>query len=73
VLTGPGQHVWDFSIFKNNRITEKLNLQFRAEFFNVFNHTNFGNPNTNLNSGNFGIITGASPAREIQFGLKLLF
>jgi len=73
VLTGPGQHVWDFSIFKNNRITEKLNVQFRAECFNVFNHTNFGNPNTNLNSGNFGIITGASAAREIQFGLKLLF
>ena len=56
-----------------NRITEKLNVQFRAECFNVFNHTNFGNPNTNLNSGNFGIITGASAAREIQFGLKLLF
>ena len=73
VLTGPGQHVWDFSLFKNNRVTEKLNIQFRAEFFNVFNHTNFGNPNTNLNSGNFGIITGASAGREVQFGLKLLF
>jgi hypothetical protein len=73
VLTGPGDHVWDFSIFKNNRIKERLNLQFRAEFFNVFNHTNWGNPNTNLNSGNFGNITGTDAARQIQFGLKLLF
>jgi hypothetical protein len=73
VLTGPGDHVWDFSVFKNNQITERMNLQFRAEFFNVFNHTNWGNPNTNLNSGNFGRITGTDAARQIQFGLKLLF
>lgn len=73
VLTGPGRHVWDFSIFKNNQITEKLRVQFRAEFFNIFNRANFSNPNTNLNSGNFGIITGTDAAREVQFGLKLLF
>ncbi|MEW5978472.1 MAG: TonB-dependent receptor [Acidobacteriota bacterium] len=73
ILTGPGSHVWDFSIFKNNRISETVNLQFRTEFFNLFNHTNFGGPNTNLNSGNFGNITGAAASREIQFGLKLLF
>ena len=68
VLTGPGQHVFDFSIFKNNQITEQLNVQFRAEFFNVFNHTNFGNPNTNLNSGNFGIITGAARHERFSSG-----
>jgi Carboxypeptidase regulatory-like domain/TonB dependent receptor-like, beta-barrel len=73
VLTGPGNQVWDFSIFKNNQIKERMRLQFRAEFFNVFNHTNWGGPNTNLNSGNFGNITGTGAARQIQFGLKLLF
>ncbi|MBI3682678.1 MAG: TonB-dependent receptor [Acidobacteria bacterium] len=73
ILTGPGSQAFDFSIFKNTRITETTNLQFRTEMFNVFNHSNFSAPNSNLNSGLFGRITGAGAAREMQFGLKLLF
>ena len=73
LLTGPGNVVWDFSIFKNTLLTERVNLQFRAEFFNFFNHTNLNGPNTNLNSGTFGRITGAGASREIQFGLKLIY
>jgi hypothetical protein len=73
VLAGPGSHIWDFSVFKNTAIKERVTLQFRTEFFNLFNHTNFSNPNTNLNSGTFGRITGAGASREIQFGLKLIF
>ena len=63
----------DLSIFKNTPIREQVSLQFRTEFFNVFNHTNFGGPNTNLNSGLFGRITSAGASREVQFGLKLLY
>jgi hypothetical protein len=64
---------WDASLFKNTVIRERVNLQFRAEAFNFTNRPNFSGPNTNLNSGTFGRITGATGAREMQFGLKLLF
>ena len=73
VLTGPGAATFDFSIFKSFPIRERANLQFRTEFFNMFNRVNFSNPNTAQNSGNFGVITAAGAARELQFGLKLLF
>ena len=73
VLTGPGSMVFDLSLFKNITVRERMNLQFRAEAFNFTNRPNFGGPNTNLNSGTFGRITGATGARELQFGLKLLF
>ncbi len=73
VLTGPGSQVFDFSVFKNTRIHERATLQFRTEFFNFFNHTNFSNPNASLASGLFGRIAGAGASREIQFGLKLLY
>jgi len=49
-------------------------LQFRAEFFNLFNSVNLSNPNTSLSAGNnFGRITAAGDARVIQFALKLMF
>ncbi|MEO7650627.1 MAG: TonB-dependent receptor, partial [Bryobacteraceae bacterium] len=73
VLTGPGSMTWDTSLFKNTVIRERVTLQFRAEFFNFTNRPNFSGPNANLNSGTFGRITGSSGARELQFGLKLLF
>jgi hypothetical protein len=53
---------------------EDLRLQFRSEFFNLFNTTNFGAPAQNVSNANFGTITGlSSPARQIQFALKLVF
>ncbi len=53
---------------------ETMNLQFRAEFFNLFNKSNLGAPNSNVTNTNFGTITSlASPARQIQFALKLVF
>ncbi|MCC6536483.1 MAG: carboxypeptidase regulatory-like domain-containing protein, partial [Bryobacterales bacterium] len=64
----------DFSMFKNLRFTERFNLQFRAEAFNLSNTPIFGNPNNNVESGAFGTITGqANPPRSVQLGLKLLF
>ena len=51
-----------------------MNLQFRAEFFNLFNTVNFNNPNTTVNTAaTFGRITGAQDPRIMQFGLKFLF
>ncbi|HEV2666262.1 MAG TPA: carboxypeptidase regulatory-like domain-containing protein, partial [Blastocatellia bacterium] len=75
---GPRLFSWDMGFFKNNRITEQVNLQFRAEFFNIFNQVNFNNPNTNVSApAGFGRITSTHPnagdPRIIQFGLKLLF
>ena len=53
-------------------VTERIGMQFRVEFFNAFNHTNFGVPGVTLGSG-FGQIVSASDARIIQFALKLKF
>jgi hypothetical protein len=66
---------WDVSIAKRNDITERVYLQFTAEFFNAFNHVRFGAPNTNISSGpSFGTVTSqANPPRAIQFGLRVGF
>ena len=66
---------WDLSIAKRNDITERVYLQFTAEFFNAFNHVRFGAPDTNITSGpSFGIVTSqANQPRAIQFGLRLGF
>jgi hypothetical protein len=72
-VSGPGSFSFDFSVFKNFTITERTRLQFRTEFFNLFNRPNFGNPGTALTSSTFGQITSAGNAREIQFALKFLF
>lgn len=75
-MTGPGLATWDLSFFKNFRFTETVNLQFRGEFFNMFNRPNFANPNSTFIPGstNFGNITATQTnMRQTQFGLKLLF
>ena len=69
----PGLVQWDMAADKNFQIRESMRLQFRSEFFNVLNKTNFGIPNTNTASSSFGTIRTTYPARQIQFGLKLLF
>ncbi|HTS60829.1 MAG TPA: TonB-dependent receptor [Candidatus Acidoferrales bacterium] len=69
----PGFWQWDLGVTKNFTITERARLQFRSEFFNVLNHTNLGIPNQQANSTAFGSITGTFPARQVQFGMKLMF
>jgi outer membrane receptor protein involved in Fe transport len=65
---------WDFSISKRNDITERVYMQFTAEFFNAFNHVRFGTPNEQIGSPTFGIVTSqVNPPRAIQFGLRLGF
>lgn len=73
VLSNPGLGLYDMSLFKNFRLHERMNLQFRSEFFNVVNHTNFGGPANTVTSATFGQITSAGRARELQFALKLLW
>ena len=74
-FTGPGWSNIDFSVIKDTRITESKSLQFRAEFFNLFNQADFQTPGgMTLNSGSFGKLTSTIYAeREIQFGLKFIF
>jgi len=83
---GPGIQMVDLSLFKQFRFTERWQLQFRAEFFNAFNHPNFGNPSVDVSSpGSFGKVSntlapilgtdsgGPGDPREIQLALKLYF
>ena len=78
---GPGLATLDFSFLKDTKITEKLDLQFRAEFFNALNHANFNTPNlivftsaAGVPSPTAGLITSTSTtSRQIQFGLKLIW
>ena len=76
-LYGPALQTWDMGLFKNFRMGGDMNVQFRAEFFNVFNQVNFDIPNVNKSGSNFGVITRTDPSfgdpRIIQFGLKFVF
>jgi hypothetical protein len=71
---GPGLVTWDAGALKNISLgTERVHLQFHAEFFNILNHTNLGNPNLTANSATFGTIQGSGDPRIGQLALKLLF
>lgn len=74
-LVGPHQVNFDFSAFKNFRLTEQQQLQFRCEMFNVFNHPQFGLPGRNPNNSGGATISGTLPdnQREIQFALRYTF
>jgi len=73
ILTGPGVNNWDIALEKNAGLGESMRAQFRAEFFNAWNHAQFMNPSSTVGAPNFGQVTQARDAREIQFGLKLLW
>jgi len=78
-FTGPGLFDWDFSAIKDTRIHERTTLQFRAEFFNIINHTNFNTPNlitftpSGLSPTAGAITTTSTTSRQVQFALKLLW
>jgi hypothetical protein len=73
VLRGPGTNNWTVSFFKNNSIKERATLQFRAEFFNLFNHPMWSAPGTSFGSTSFGRVFSKSGNRSGQLGLKILF
>ena len=78
---GPGYKDVALSLFRRQKLTEKLNIEFRAEAFNAFNFVNYDDPNVTFTpnaqgvntNANFGRITSSLPARRIQFGLRLAF
>jgi outer membrane receptor protein involved in Fe transport len=72
-IQGPGYSNWDFSVFKNIRVTERDELEFRAELFNFLNHTNLRLPETDIQSPNIGAIQQDVGPRVLQVALKLLF
>jgi hypothetical protein len=75
ICCGPGLDDWDFSVHKKIAFSETSYFQFRAEIFNVFNHTNFSNPDGGFSDGptSFGRITTAGDPRLLQFALKYFF
>jgi hypothetical protein len=73
ILTGPGIVNFDMGLYKDFVFNERTRLQFRSEFFNVFNHTNFSAVNTTVGSGAYGQITSALDPRIIEFSLRLHF
>jgi len=79
IVRGPGYQVWDASLLKLIPLNEKRRFEFRAEFFNLPNHTNFtpscaycASP-LDMASGSYGFITAAKPPRQIQFALKFYY
>lgn len=70
---GPGLNNWDLAVLKNLRLTESKRLEFRAEFFNVYNHAQFGLPTGNILNSSFGFVTSANTARIGQFAVKFFF
>jgi hypothetical protein len=74
-LIGPGMNSLDLSLFKNFAITERIKLEFRAEAFNIANHPQYANPNTDITAANFGQITSTllSSERQIQFAARVFF
>jgi hypothetical protein len=74
VLTGPGTQLWDAGLQKEFPFSERYKLEFKTEFFNVFNNVNFGYPNASFGTLQFGTIRSTSEdPRSMQFGLKFSF
>jgi hypothetical protein len=76
VLRSQGIENWDFSLFKDTRFgpEDRLGVQFRAEFFNLFNKPQFGPPNTTTNGGGFGVVSSTlNNPRLVQFALRFTF
>ena len=72
-IKGPGTQQWDLSLYRNVKIAGTRSLQLRLESFNTFNHTNFSNVSTTLGTTNYGEVTSAGPARNLQLGAKFNF
>ncbi|MGH9328602.1 MAG: carboxypeptidase regulatory-like domain-containing protein [Terriglobia bacterium] len=72
-FTGPGIADWDLALMKNVHLTESKTLEFRAEFFNVFNHAQFNNPQGDIIDSNFGLVSSAMDPRIGQLAIKFLF
>jgi hypothetical protein len=77
---GPGFKSWDMVVAKNTKLTERMSLEFRSEFYNILNHPNFQQPDQFINDATFGESSaqvarpdGTTGARQLQFAMKLKF
>jgi hypothetical protein len=73
ILRGPGRTNFDLALAKATKITERVSFQIRAEFFNIFNHAEFLEPDTNISSSTFGQVISTYDPRIIQFGGRFTF
>jgi hypothetical protein len=73
VFHGPGMANWDFALFKHFAASEGRRIDFRAEFLNFFNHTQFVNPVGGIQNALFGRITGTRDPRVVQLMLRFEF
>jgi hypothetical protein len=73
VFNGPSYANYNFAVVKDTKITERQSLQFRADFYNLFNHPNFTNVVNDLSAGNFGTVSSQTLPRWWQIGAKLEF
>lgn len=73
IIRGPGLINFDMGLYKDFRITERQKVQFRSEFFNIFNHTNFNGVSTSVGAGNYGQVTSARDGRIVEFSLRYQF
>jgi hypothetical protein len=72
-IQGPSMFLWDVSLRKVFSATERLKIRIQADMFNLLNHPNFRSPTADVSAGDFGAISAAGPARNVQFGAKLMF
>ncbi len=73
LVRGPGGNNWDLAFCKRTMLHERVGLQFRAEFFNIFNHTQYSGVGTSFGSSTLGLVTSARDPRITQLALRLLF
>ncbi|HSM78468.1 MAG TPA: hypothetical protein VLT57_12605, partial [Bryobacteraceae bacterium] len=73
IIRSPSEDVWNWALYKTFPLTERFKLQFRGEFFNIFNHASFGNVDTSVGSGTYGQVTSALNPRILEFALRLNF
>jgi hypothetical protein len=73
VVVGPGYFSWDFMAHKNVALGGTHQLQLRVEVFNLTNKVNFGTPDNRFGAANFGAISTAGAARQMQFGVRYSF
>lgn len=73
ILIGPGTQNWDLAFIKRTNVGKRITTEFRGEFFNTFNHTNFGIPASTVGTSDIGIISSSSGPRDIQLAVKVEF
>jgi hypothetical protein len=73
ILLAPGFQNWDLAFIKRTQIHNRITAELRGEFFNAFNHTNFGAPHSTIGSSTAGIISSSSGPRDVQLAVKVEF